>query len=144
MAFRVTTRHLEPTIRKFTAYGARLDDWPAFWGEIVAEFEVMQDEWWGSEGDGTWKELDEETVQEKERKGFDGHAILVRTGELKRKSESPQVVIVANELTITIDSEYGAYHQAGEGVPQRRIIPPLPRTRAMIMTAAEAHLRYIP
>lgn len=89
---------------------------------------AMEQEWFASNGQGTWPPLADSTVARK------GHStILVDTGDLKASITDPgrAMQIHGVEAEYGTDVEYAIYHQDGGYVagrpPQRQVIPdPLP------------------
>ena len=56
----------------------------------------------------------------KPNKYDDGHPLLEKTGELKSAVENPEIQTTDNSYEITVDNEYGQYHNEGtENLPKR-------------------------
>lgn len=102
-----------------------VQDMRPVWDEITDQFvdhETRQFATEGRAGSGGWVPLSPRYAAWKAA-NYPGKGILERTGALKESlTQRPLPVEVLDEKSMLIgsDSEYGGYHQAGDGVPQRR------------------------
>lgn len=84
-----------------------------------------------------WKPLHPTTIAKK-----GSSEILIDTGRLRADASSPSSRVQAGSiLTLTVNVEYGAYHQFGIGVPQRKFFTVLPQEERQMALFVRAYIQ---
>lgn len=84
-----------------------------------------------------WKPLHPATIQKK-----GSSAILIDTGRLRADASSPNSRISSGRVMIlTVNTEYGAYHQFGIGVPQRKFFVVLSQEERQMALFVRAYIQ---
>lgn len=113
--------------RTLARVGANVEDATPAWEKIADRFAAFESRQFASEGragSGGWAPLSPRYAAWKAKR-FPGQPILVATGELRQSlTQRPFGIeeITPQSLTMGSGVEYGAYHQRGDGVPQRKPI----------------------
>lgn len=125
------------TLMRFSFYGdvqlsrtladraERAEDARPVWDVLADRFAILERRQFRSQGahaSGGWSPLSPRYAAWKARH-YPGQTILRRTDDLFRSlTQRPLGVEVLEPLLMVVgsDVEYGRYHQAGDGVPQRR------------------------
>lgn len=113
--------------RTLARVGANVEDATEAWEQIAdrfARFESRQFASEGRAGSGGWAPLSPRYAAWKAKR-FPGQPIMVATGELRASlTERPFGVEAIRPQSMAIGSgvDYGAFHQKGDGVPQRRVV----------------------
>lgn len=102
-----------------------LSDLRSFWPRVVPLFSSWMRRQFDTEGGfggQGWAPLAFSTVQRKQALGLRSN-ILQATGRLKQDASRPSRTATARSLTLTINSPYLSYHQAGTSrMPARPLI----------------------
>ena len=116
--------------RAFNRIEQEIDDLRSVWPEVAKEFYQIEVEQFESEGgvgqSGKWAALSPAYAKYKAVK-FPNQPILRATNSLfdaMTSSDATGSVFrpERSELTIGANLDYGAYHQRGSGLPQRKVI----------------------
>lgn len=109
--------------RTLLGYAERARDMRPAWEQIKQRFVAYEQDWFTSEGEGTWPALSPSYAHWKARH-FPGRPILVRTGDLRDSVTKPDIAVMEPGYAIfgTADPK-AVYHQKGDGrLPRRRVI----------------------
>lgn len=139
----VSVANADNVVRRISAYGRKLEDWPMLWAEVSQSYADAERAWFKSEGEGSWPELKPATVAYKARH-FPGRPILVRTGELRASlTEHLALMVEADVLLIGTEVEWAEFHVTGTRVmPKRDPRIPIVHARELARTAMAEHARY--
>lgn len=165
MALRLEVAGITETRARLRDLIADLDDFEQLWEDYALVMVQTEEEWFASEGGGTWPPLAPSTVRDKIRDGYPADT-LIRTGDLLESLTDPAVAMeigqgrstlgtfTRNSMTWGTGREYAHFHQHSDPVtgeprdygsqpPERQVIPwPLPaHTQATLEAANEAFVR---
>lgn len=83
-----------------------------------------------------WKPLSPITIKKK-----GSSAVLIDTGRLRSNAVGHDVHFrTASTMMLTVNNEYGAFHQFGIGVPQRKFFVVLPQEERQIALFVRAYI----
>jgi len=127
--------------RTLLGFADRARDMRPAWDELEKRFTEWEEDWFASEGNGTWAPLSPSYRAWKE-KHFPGEPILHREGILERSVTKPAIAV--KEPTYAIfgtDDPVAGFHQRGGGhLPVRRVIDLAEDERQEWVRAVQRHL----
>lgn len=115
---------LEFIQRQVGEFRRELEDLDPLWDRFSEVLPDIFGRWFASHGDGEWPPLAESTIEQKSRLGYPPDP-LVRTGHLLDTLRDPNAAVERSpdQMSWGSEAEYAGYHQEGDGVPQRQVIP---------------------
>lgn len=116
---------LEFILRQSGAFQAALLDLEPLWELVKPVMASVEEDQFGSQGQGAWPGLAESTVEQKSRLGWPADP-LVRTGNLKESLVDPGRAAESGprQMVYGTDVEYAIFHQSGTTkMPRREVIP---------------------
>lgn len=133
------------TERRLTLYGEQLADWPVFWAEVAIAFAQAEQEWFESQGEGTWAPLNPEYAARKAEL-FPGKTILRATDTLYDSlTDTSQAAHLAgpDAMVFGTTDPVAQYHYDGTPkMPKRNPLISIVKQREIARSLLESHVAY--
>jgi hypothetical protein len=148
----VVVKGISAANRKLESYAAKLAAPTAMFEEIAQELSAAEQDWFSSEGNGTWEPLSLEYAERKAQE-WPGQPILVASGELRdwlvnpakaMRMTSPDSMQWVNDRS-TPDGRWNLaeLHRDGtDKMPKRDPVVPESRLNEIALAAAKAYVAW--